>query len=485
MSTNNPRLSATTVTTINDIEVDTLPVTTSIAKQRKKLTLIPLIFIIYFEVAGGPFGEEPVVKAAGPLFAILGFLIFPLIWCVPEALITAELSTSLPGNGGYIIWTHKAFGPFWGSLMGSWKFFTSVINLAAFPLLCVAYLEVLFPIFGDGLPRFLAIFILNTVLAFICFTGIDIVGYASIVLGVVSLTPFGIMSAMAIPHIKPHRWLSIGQKGVKKDWNLYLNTLFWNLNFWDTVSTMAGEVEKPKKTFPRALLFAVLLTCFGYIVPLMAVTGAIELDQNQWDTGYMAVAAETIGGKWLKILINIGAVLSAMGLYLALLGSCSFQISGQAASGYLPKFFEARAKKFGTPWLGILVSYLITVSFSFMRFTNIIESSNFIYSLSMLLEYAAIIRLRIKYPNMKRPYKIPLGVKSLVVMCMVPSAFLVLVMITAKKIVLLISGLMTIGAIAWYFLMKYCKQKKWFAYRNGDEIEVGEEEDIQTSDTTS
>ena len=74
-----------------------LPVTTTTASTAKKLTLVPLVFLIYFEVAGGPFGEEPAVQAAGPLLAILGFLIFPFIWSVPEALITAELSTAFPG----------------------------------------------------------------------------------------------------------------------------------------------------------------------------------------------------------------------------------------------------------------------------------------------------------------------------------------------------------------------------------------------------
>ncbi|KAL3379191.1 hypothetical protein AABB24_000083 [Solanum stoloniferum] len=75
-----------------------LPTTTNptTPKKNHKLTLIPLIFLIYFEVAGGPYGEEPAVKAAGPLLAILGFLIFPFIWSVPEALITAELSTTFP-----------------------------------------------------------------------------------------------------------------------------------------------------------------------------------------------------------------------------------------------------------------------------------------------------------------------------------------------------------------------------------------------------
>ncbi|KAJ8637905.1 hypothetical protein MRB53_012172 [Persea americana] len=53
-------------------------------KRSNKLKLIPLIFLIFFEVSGGPFGEEPAVAAAGPLLAILGFIIFPFIWRNPR-----------------------------------------------------------------------------------------------------------------------------------------------------------------------------------------------------------------------------------------------------------------------------------------------------------------------------------------------------------------------------------------------------------------
>ncbi|KAJ9555487.1 hypothetical protein OSB04_010101 [Centaurea solstitialis] len=450
-----------------------LPVTNpskTIVKNRKKLTLIPLIFLIYFEVAGGPYGEEPAVKAAGPLFAILGFSIFPFIWSIPEALVTAELSTAFPGNGGYIIWAHKAFGPFFGSLMGTWKFLTGVINLAAFPILCADYLDKLFPVFKKGWPRTLAIVSANVLLSFLNYTGLNIVGYAAITLGVVSLMPFVLMSAIAIPKIQPHRWLSTGQPGVKKDWNLYYNTLFWNLNFWDSVSTMAGEVEKPNKTFPAALFFAVILTCLAYILPLVAVTGAITVDQSQWESGFMAVAAETIAGKWLKIWIDVGSVLSAIGLFEALLSSCAYQVLGMADLGFLPKFFEVRSKWFNTPWVGILVSTVITICFSFMDFTYIISSANFIYSLGMLLEFASFIWLRVKLPALKRPYRVPLRVPALVVMCLVPSAFLVLIMVIATKMVFLTSGVITAIAIVWYFLMKLFKSKKWFAFKNGDQI---------------
>jgi hypothetical protein len=42
------------------------------------------------------------VGSAGPLLAILGFLVLPLVWSVPEAMITAELATAFPENSGYV-----------------------------------------------------------------------------------------------------------------------------------------------------------------------------------------------------------------------------------------------------------------------------------------------------------------------------------------------------------------------------------------------
>ncbi|XP_021821420.1 probable polyamine transporter At3g13620 [Prunus avium] len=461
------------------LEDQVLPLTTTTTTissttttHRKKLTLIPLIFLIYFEVAGGPYGEEPAVQAAGPLFAILGFLIFPFIWSVPEALITAELSTTFPGNGGFVIWAERAFGPFWGSLMGTWKFLSGVINIAAFPVLCVDYMDKIIPAFGSGWPRYLAISVSTLFLSFINYTGLTIVGYAAVLLAIASLSPFILMCLIAIPKIHPHRWLSLGQKGVKKDWNLFFNTLFWNLNFWDNVSTLAGEVENPQKTFPVALFVAVIFTCLAYLFPLFAVIGSVSVDQTRWGSGFHAEAAEIIAGKWLKYWILVGAALSGIGLFEAQLSSSAYQVLGMADLGFLPKFFAVRSKRFNTPWVGILISTMITLAVSYMTFTDIISSANFLYSLGMLLEFASFIWLRRKLPALKRPYRVPMKLPGLVVMCLIPSVFLIFVMAIATKTVYLISGVMTLGGIGWYFLMKFCKSKKLFKF-SVIEIEEG------------
>ncbi|XP_040994548.1 probable polyamine transporter At3g13620 [Juglans microcarpa x Juglans regia] len=447
------------------------------SKSPKKLALIPLVFLIYFEVAGGPYGEESAVGAAGPLFSILGFLIFPFVWSIPEAVVTAELATTFPGNGGYVIWANHAFGPFWGSLMGSWKFFSGVINLASYPVLCVDYLKLVLPIFSSGLPRYFAVVVSTLVLSFFNYTGLTIVGYTAVTLGVVSLLPFIVMSLVAIPKIDPSRWISLGQEGVKKDWTLFFNTLFWNLNFWDNASTLAGEVEQPQKTYPKALFSAGLLTCLAYLIPLLAATGSIPLHQEDWVDGYFADAAEIIAGKWLKVWIEIGAVLSVIGLYEAQLSSCAYQLLGMADLAFLPQIFGARSTWFRTPWVGIFLSTLIALAVSFMSFVNIISSVNFLYSLGMLLEFSSFLWLRRKLPVVKRPFKVPMGLPGLVVMCLIPSGFLVYVMAVATSTVFLVSALLTLAGLAWYFFMEFCKSRLWLEFNNaGEKIE---DEDLE------
>ncbi|KAF5942551.1 hypothetical protein HYC85_020193 [Camellia sinensis] len=444
----------------------TTTTTTTTTKNSKKLALIPLIFLIYFEVAGGPYGEEPAVQAAGPLLAILGFLIFPFIWSIPEALITAELATTFPGNGGFVIWAHEAFGPFWGSLMGWWKLLSGVINLASYPLLCIDYLKLVFPIFSSGVPRSLALLFSTLILSFLNYTGLTIVGYTAVCLGIVSLSPFLLLTLISIPKIDPSRWISLGQKGVQKDWRLFFNTLFWNLNFWDNASTLAGEVDQPQKTYPTALFSAGILTCLAYLIPLMAATGAIPLDQEDWADGYFANVAEMIAGKWLKYWMEIGAVLSIIGLFEAQLSSCAYQILGMADLGVVPQVLGERSKWFNTPWVGILIPTLVALAVSYMDFTNIISTVNFLYSLGMLLEFASFLWLRRKMPRKKRPYRVPMSLPGLMIMCLVPSGFLVYVMTIATKTVCLLSALLTVVGIGWYFIIMFCKSKKWIEFNS-------------------
>lgn len=56
---------------------------------------------------------QDAISAGGPLLTVIGFIVGPLIWSLPEALVTAELATAFPDNAGFVGWVTAAFGPFW------------------------------------------------------------------------------------------------------------------------------------------------------------------------------------------------------------------------------------------------------------------------------------------------------------------------------------------------------------------------------------
>ena len=319
------------------------------SKTNPKLTLLPLIALIFYEVSGGPFGVEDSVSAGGgPLLSLLGFLIFPLLWSIPEALVTAELATSFPENGGYVIWISAAFGPFWGFQEGFWKWFSGVMDNALYPVLFLDYLKHSFPIFNGLAARIPALLGITFSLTYLNYRGLHIVGFSAVSLAVFSLCPFIVMSILSIPRIRPGQWLVVDFKKV--NWRGYFNSMFWNLNYWDKASTLAGEVEDPSRTFPKALLGAVVLVVSSYIIPLLAGTGALRSASSEWRDGYFAEVGMLIGGFWLKWWIQAAAAMSNMGLFEAEMSSDAFQLLGMSEIGMLPAIFASRSVFFFFAW---------------------------------------------------------------------------------------------------------------------------------------
>ncbi|XP_023769204.1 probable polyamine transporter At3g19553 [Lactuca sativa] len=168
---------------------------TTYKKSNPKLTLLPRIALIFYKVSGGPFGVEDSVKSGGgALLSLLGFLIFPIFWSIPEALITAELATSFPENGSYVIWILSTFDPFWGFQEGFWKWFSGVMDNTLYPVLFLDYLKQSLPIFDQlyaRIPTFLAIY--TILLTHLNYRGLHIVGFSAVLLGSCSLLPFAVM----------------------------------------------------------------------------------------------------------------------------------------------------------------------------------------------------------------------------------------------------------------------------------------------------
>ncbi|XP_019166208.1 PREDICTED: probable polyamine transporter At1g31830 [Ipomoea nil] len=427
----------------------------------RKVSIVPLVFLIFYEVSGGPFGVEDSVQAAGPLLALVGFLIFPLIWSIPEALITAEMGTMFPENGGYVVWVTSALGPYWGFQQGWMKWLSGVIDNALYPVLFLDYLKSGIPALADGLPRIIAVLALTIALTYLNFRGLTVVGWVAILLGVFSLLPFLVMGLVAIPQLEPSRWLAVDMNNV--DWSLYLNTLFWNLNYWDSISTLAGEVENPDRTLPKALFYALILVVSGYFFPLLIGTGAVPVDRDLWSDGYFSDIAKIVGGVWLRSWIQGASAVSNMGMFLAEMSSDSFQLLGMAERGMLPEFFAKRSHH-GTPLIGILFSAMGVVLLSWLSFQEIVAAENFLYCFGMIMEFIAFVKLRMKYPAASRPYKIPLGTGGSILMCIPPTLLILVVLALASVKVMVISLMAVLIGMVLQPCLVYIEKKRWLRF---------------------
>ena len=228
---------------------------------------------------------------------------------------------------------------------------------------------------------------------------------------------------------------------------LFLNTLFWNLNYWDSISTLSGEVDNPGKTLPKALFYAVIFVVVGYLYPLLAGTGAVPLDRGQWSDGYFSDLAKLLGGAWLMWWVQAAAALSNMGMFVAEMSSDSYQLLGMAERGMLPAFF-ARRSRHGTPLVGILFSASGVLLLSSLSFQEIVAAENFLYCFGMLLEFIAFVLLRVRRPDAPRPYRVPLGTAGCVAMLVPPTALIVVVLaLSTLKVALVSLGAVAIGLV--------------------------------------
>ncbi|KAI3505604.1 hypothetical protein L1887_27737 [Cichorium endivia] len=371
------------------------------------------------------------------------------------------MGTMFPEDGGYVVWVSSALGPYWGFQQGWMKWLSGVIDNALYPVLFLDYLKSGIPALSDGYPRILSVLALTTALTYMNFRGMTIVGWVAVFLGVFSVLPFIIMGFVSVPKIEPSRWLVVDLHSV--DWNLYLNTLFWNLNYWDSISTLAGEIDNPKKTLPKALFYALLFVVSGYFLPLLVGTGAVTLDRELWTDGYFSEIGAVVGGVWLRWWVQAGAAMSNMGMFVTEMSSDSFQLLGMAERGMIPEVFAKRSR-YGTPSIGILFSASGVILLSQLSFQEIVAAENFLYCFGMILEFIAFVKLRVKYPGVNRPYRIPVGNIGAVFLCVPPSILICVVLVLSTNKVMAVSVFAMVFGLVLQPVLKWVEKKRWVKF---------------------
>jgi hypothetical protein len=78
----------------------------SSSSEHRVLSTLSVAALCYFNVSGGPVGSSLIINSGGPFVGLIALAIFPFLYCIPIALVTAELSTAYPNNGNTITCTY-------------------------------------------------------------------------------------------------------------------------------------------------------------------------------------------------------------------------------------------------------------------------------------------------------------------------------------------------------------------------------------------
>jgi amino acid transporter len=359
-------------------------------------------------VSGGTYGTEDIVHGAGYWKAIVILLLTPLLWSLPTAFMIGELSSALPFEGGYYAWVRRAMGNFWGFQEAWLSLVASIFDMAIYPTLFVAYLTRMFPWFAEGHRGVMVGLAVVIVCVVLNIAGVKVVSMTSLwlffalsspFLLIVLLAPFKI-GALAAAVTKPTT------SNVDMIGGLLI--AMWNYMGWDNASTIATEVERPQRTYPRAMLAAVAIVSLSYIVPVAAMwmTG---LAPSAWETGSWAEVAGMLGGPLLRVGLILGGMISGFGMFNALVMSYSRLPLAMAQDGMLPKVFARLHPRSRAPWVAITflaVCWALCLGLGFERLVTI---DILLYGASLALEFAALIWLRFREPDLQRPFRVPGG----------------------------------------------------------------------------
>src|SRR5260221_266512 len=271
----------------------------------------------------------------------------------------------------------------------------SIFDMGAYPTVAVLYLGRVWPQATQGNH---GVYIAGGIIL-LCMLwnlfGARAVGDGSILLGLLLMSPFVVLAIFALLRHSSSTALAALAPSGKSDLLAGILVGMWNYMGWDNASTVAEEVEDPQRTYPRVMIIALFAIVFSYAIPVVAMWAA-HVPANAWATGSWASFAGSIAGPWLGFAVVIGALISTAGILNSLTMSYSRLPLAMAEDGYLPRAFAWKLSN-GAPWVSIIVCALGWMLSLKLSFDRLIMLDILLYGASLVLEFVALVVLRVHW----------------------------------------------------------------------------------------
>ncbi|WP_374599200.1 amino acid permease [Brevundimonas sp.] len=216
-------------------------------------------------------------------------------------------------------------------------------------------------------------------------------------------------------------WDQFGVGGIFRGASI----IFFAYVGFEAVSTAAAEAKNPSKDVPVGILGALVVCTLIYMAVAAVMTGVVPYLELA-SPAPIAVAIDRMGLEWadlpittpdgsplnaISFLIKIGAITGLSSVMLVLCYGQTRVFYTMARDGLLPKAFAVIHPKFRTPWIGtILLGIVIAIAASFLPISILGDLVSLGTASAFAIVCLSVIMLRIRHPEMERPFKVPGGI---------------------------------------------------------------------------
>ena len=364
--------------------------------------------------------------AIGPS-SISWWIITLVLFFIPYGLITAELGSTYPEQGGLYVWVKRAFGERWAGRT-TWLYW---INVALWmPSVYVLFASMFAQLFFPDMSLWVQIII-----------GL-VMTWVTVAVGVVALDTGkwvpnigAFIKALIMVVIGVGAFIYAGQHGVANDlsfqnilpsWGAglaFLPVIVYNFMGFELMSGAGEEMHNPQRDIPRAIISAGVLIAVFYMLGTIGMLMALPVEELGLVSGIIdtlrLLLGETGFGGALVTVLGIGALYTFLTNMVTWTMGANRTAAEAAAEGELPAIFGKLHPVNKTPTGAFLitgiVSSVVLVVYGFMAgsaedlFWTLFAFSSMVFLLPYLALFPAFLKLRRTDAATPRPYRVPGG----------------------------------------------------------------------------
>lgn len=333
----------------------------------------------------------------------------------------AELSSMFPKSAAEYVFVKKAFRNNLGAFIAGWLItFVAIVSAAAVAVGFSGYLSSFFQQLDPVLSAVALVLVLSLV-NFIgiresvwmntMFTLIELAGLALIVTAAVLLGSFSGVDYYATPPAtsSPSSSFSLSAGAILSAASLAFFAYFG----FENLANIAEEAKNASRTIPRALVISVAVTTGVYIIVAASAITLLGWERLSSSDAPLALAAEQTFGRAGVVTLSTIALFATANTVLMMLIAGSRIMFGMAREHALPSTLGRIHPTTRTPWIAVVLTMLLAIAVVVLSQGSISVIAN-ISVFAIFIVYAlvnlALIWLRYKQPELKRPFRSPVKI---------------------------------------------------------------------------